>query len=27
MCGIVGMVGEDLTIRKLVDALKKLEYR
>ena len=27
MCGIVGMVGEGLTIRKLVDALKKLEYR
>ncbi|WP_289058625.1 glutamine--fructose-6-phosphate transaminase (isomerizing) [uncultured Mesotoga sp.] len=27
MCGIVGMVGEDLTVRKLVDALKKLEYR
>lgn len=27
MCGIVGMVGKDLTIRKLVDALKKLEYR
>ncbi|MBN2219263.1 MAG: glutamine--fructose-6-phosphate transaminase (isomerizing), partial [Kosmotogaceae bacterium] len=27
MCGIVGMVGKNLTIRKLVDALKKLEYR
>ncbi|HQN28516.1 MAG TPA: glutamine--fructose-6-phosphate transaminase (isomerizing), partial [Mesotoga sp.] len=27
MCGIVGMVGRDLTIKKLVDALRKLEYR
>lgn len=27
LCGIVGMVGENLKIKNLLDALKKLEYR